>query len=300
MSRIKRNSGFTLVETIFSVAIFSMAVVFLYSTFVVNTRMYVLESDVLEVQQSTRTAIDELSRSLFMAGSGVPMGAIPSDLGFLYAVRPGYGGTDSPDTLVFLKGVTHVQAFINASMPDESAILKVEDASMFTPGDIALIQGGTLECGESLELFQITQISTDEGQNTIQHNQSPPWNEDERLNCTYLSPATITKIEFIKYFIDYSDPLHPCLVKGLDESTNLVIAEDIENLKVTYDLLSGERGLSAPSDPNVIRKVNFYLVGRTREEDERWSSGVHSLTGGSDGYRRYTLKTHVFIRNVES
>ena len=296
---VGRRSGFTLVETLFSLTLFSMAIVFLYSTFVVNSRMYLLQSDVLELQQMTRTAMDDVSRSLLMAGSGVPQGAIPSDLGYLYAVVPGYGGTNAPDTLTFLRGVTQVQTYLDESMPDQSAVLKVQDASMFTAGDVAIIQGSTEECGESLEMFQITEVSTD-GQNTLQHRQSPPWNADERLHCTYLSPATITKVDHIRYYIDESDSLHPCLVRRLNEGPPEVVATDIENLKITYDLLSGDRNVTDPFDPNLIRKVNFYLVGRTPEEDPRWTGGVHSLTGRSDGYRRYTLRTQVYIRNIES
>jgi len=294
-----RIEGFTLVELLFSMALFSMAVVFFYSTFVANTRMYRVENRVVELQQSTRTATDEVNRNLYMAGSGVPQGAVPSDIGFLYAVSPGYGGPDWPDTVTFLRGYSEVQAFLSASMPDESAELKVEDASMFTPGDVVIIQGGTQDCGESVELFQITQISLD-GQNMLQHNPSGPWNEDERLNCMYLPPSTITKVEFIRYYVDSSDPEHPCLVRRLNEQSTEIIAMDIENLKVAYDLLSGERGVSDPTDPNLIRKVNFTMIGRTSEEDRRWSGGVHSLTGESDGYRRYRLLTHVFIRNIES
>jgi len=296
-TKADRSSGFTLVETLFSLALFSMAVVYLYSTYVVNSRMYVLDSGVLELQQSTRTAIDEVSRSLLMAGSGVPQGAIPSDLGYLYAIMPGYGGSNSSDTLTFLRGVTEVQTFLNESMPNESAILKVDDASMFTPGDVVIIQGNTQECGESLEMFEVTQCST-EGQNTIQHRQSPPWNLDQRMNCSYLSPSTLTRVDHIQYYIDNSDPLHPCLMRSLNQDTPEIIAMDIENFKVTYDLLTGERDVSDPPDPTLIRKANFFLVGRTPEEDRRWSNGVNSLTGQSDGYRRYTLRTHVYIRNL--
>ena len=175
---------------------------------------------------------------------------------------------------------------------------EAHDTAMFTPGDVVIIQGSTQDCGEGLEMFEVTQISIDEGQNTIQHRQSLPWNEDERMNCTYLSPSTITRIDHIKYYIDNSDPLHPSLARSLNEGTSEIIAMDIENFKVTYDLLSGERGVSDPIDPNLIRKVNFYIVGRTPDEDSRWANGVHSLTGLPDGHRRYTLRTHVYIRNV--
>ncbi len=299
IARHGTQDGFTLVETLFSIALFSMAIIYLYSTFVVNTRMYIVENEVLEMQQSTRTAADEVSRAVYMAGAGVPPGAIPSDMGFLYVVMPGYGGPDAPDTMRFLKGDPQAQTLLNESMPDESAILKVDDASMFSPGDVALIQGNTAECGESIELFQITQVST-EGQNTLEHRRNPPWNQDESLNCIYLSPATITKVQEIQYSIDYSDPGHPVLVKSIDGNSPEPIAMDIENLKVTFDLLTGQRGMQDPFDPNLIRKINYYLVGRTPEEDPRWSGGVNSLTGQPDGYRRYKLRTQVYIRNMES
>jgi prepilin-type N-terminal cleavage/methylation domain-containing protein len=300
VNRLREREGFTLVETMFSMALFSMAVVFLYSTFVVNTRIYVLENDVLELQQSTRVAMDEIAREVFMAGSGVPQGAIPSDMGFLFAVMPAYGGTGSPDSLRFLRGDTGVQTSLSSSMTSRSSPLAVNDGSMFSAGDVVLIQGNTVECGESLELFQVTQVVNEGGLYTLEHRPSPPWNQDDRLSCTFMAPSTLTKVRLIRYAIDESDPLHPLLVKTIDEGASEVIARDIENFKVTYDLLNGMRGIKNPPDPNLIRKINFSLVGRTQGPDDRWAGGIHSLTGESDNYRRYRLNTQVFIRNIES
>lgn len=298
--RFKKTDGFTLVETLFSLVVFSLAIVFVYSTFVVNTRMYNVENDVLELQQMTRTAMDEISRMLLMTGANVPQGAIQSDMGFLYAITPGYGGPNSPDTLIFMRGIDEAQAALNNSMPSPSAELKVDEGSPFESGQLVIIQGNTLECGETREMFVITHVQTDEGQgqDLLQHRYFPPWNMDQSMNCSYLAPSTITRVDFMKYYIDESDRLHPCLIRSVNETTQEILATDIENFKITYDLLTGERGLVDPLDPDLIRQINVLIVGRTPEEDSRWQEGVHSLTGESDGYRRYRLQTDVFLRNM--
>jgi hypothetical protein len=104
----------------------------------------------------------------------------------------------------------------------------------------------------------------------------------------------------MRYYIDESDPLHPALVREIDNSTTEILAENIENFKVTYDLQSGVRSDPDPADLNLIRQVNFFVIGRTRNQDDRWEQGVHSLTGDQDGFRRYKLATQIFFRNLQS
>ncbi len=99
-----------------------------------------------------------------------------------------------------------------------------------------------------------------------------------------------TRIRLISYYLDVAtDPRHPRLIRRMnnghptdfDNSLGTIVAFDIENLQITYDIADGVTnptnvrmndadlagtGACAPRvcSPNQIRKVNIMLSGRSR------------------------------------
>jgi len=291
------EAGFTLTEIMISLMVFALISVFAFQIFRADHKVFVEQEEVMDMQQNARLALDQLVKDLRVAGAGVPLGGVDSDIGHLYPVIPGDGGDQSPDTLKLLASFRNIQTELSNSMPNESAEIKVDDASEFEVGAIAIIAGRTRECGESSEVFQITHIST-EGQDMLQHHQSPPWNEDQMLNCSYIIPSKIYMVSYRKYYVDYSDSLHPCLVLVENEGDPQIVADNIENLQVEYDLVTGEKDVADPEDPASIRKATVEIVARTATPDPQWKNGVHSITGTADNYRRLALKSDVQIRNL--
>lgn len=297
MHSYRKQIGFTLVEIMVSLTISLFVSLFSYQIFRADHKVFVEQVEVVDMQQSTRVAMDQLVRDLRIAGAGVPTGGVYSNIGFLSPVQPGDGGEGLPDTMIVLASFNNIQSDLAAPMPNESAEIKLADASEFTEGAIAIISGATVECGESGEVFQITHIS-DDGQNMLQHNSNAPWNDDQKLNCTYVIPATVIMVDFRIYYIDSSDSEHPKLMLKENALDPVVIAENIENLQIVYDLLTGQKDLPDPDNPQAIRKATITLIGRTDSSDPQWNNGVHSLTGAQDQYRRLTLQSDVQVRNL--
>jgi prepilin-type N-terminal cleavage/methylation domain-containing protein len=126
-----------------------------------------------------------------------------------------------------------------------------------------------------------------------------------------------TRIRMISYYIDnVTDPRRPRLVRRInnsddplkwndfDNSEGTVVAFDIENLQITYDLVDGAAnpsnvrmddldmttgGRCAPSRcyPNQIRKVNIMLAGRSRLPRR-----------GTNQFFRNRLVTQVSLRSL--
>jgi prepilin-type N-terminal cleavage/methylation domain-containing protein len=125
-------------------------------------------------------------------------------------------------------------------------------------------------------------------------------------------PTTASKIRMITYYIDATDPLHPRLVRRInnghptnfDNTLGTAVALDIENLSITYDLADGVGNPANvrmeavdltvngacnpdPCSPNQIRKVNILLAGRSRIPMR-----------GTNQYFRNTLVTQVSLRSL--
>lgn len=289
--------GFALPEILVSVTLLLFVSLFAFQIFRIDHKVLVEQEEVVDMQQNARVAHDQLLRDMRLAGAGVPKGGVDSDVGYLYPVIPGNGGGQLPDTLKVLASFDDVNTQLSHSMPNESAELKVIDASGFDVGAIALITGPTDEEIWAGEVFQITHIST-EGQNMLQHRQSPPWNEDQKLGYTYLAESRVSMMTYRKYYIDNSVASHPTLMVSDNEATPEALADNIENLQVVYDLVTGERDVADPENPASIRKATVTIVARTATPDPQWNGGIHSITGAADHYRRFTLRSDVQLRNL--
>jgi hypothetical protein len=133
--------------------------------------------------------------------------------------------------------------------------------------------------------------------------------------CDFVTTVA-TRIRMITYYIDNTDPRRPKLVRRMgnsddpakwnnfDNTEGTVVAFDIENLQISYDLVDGVNnpsnvrmddddmggtGRCAPGRcyPNQIRKVNILLAGRSRLPRR-----------GTNQYFRNRLVTQVSLRSL--
>ena len=74
MNTTSQEKGFTLIEILISIAIFGLVMGVMYSLYISMNRTTVNQTDILEVQQNVRIALDRLSRDIRMAGALVPAG----------------------------------------------------------------------------------------------------------------------------------------------------------------------------------------------------------------------------------
>ncbi len=298
MSQSRESAGFTVTEMTISLAIFMIVSLFAYQIFKADQKSYVEQAEVTGMQQNVRVAIDQVTNDLRIAGSGVPSGGVMSDLGLLHPIDPGNGDNGFPDTVVVFAGFHRVETELAAPMADRSSGVAVEDVSGFSVGSLVIIHGATTDCGESSELFLITGISGGEPK-VFDHSTQSPWNEDQSLSCTYVQPSTVILANYRKYYIDDSDPLHPSLVLEEDGQAPRIVADNVENMQLVYDLVTGDRDLPDPVSPGAIRKATVTFVARTNTPDPGWPHGLHSITGEPDHYRRLTLTSDIQIRNLK-
>jgi prepilin-type N-terminal cleavage/methylation domain-containing protein len=297
MNRMSESRGFTLTEIMVSLTLCTVVSFFSYQIFRADSRVFVEQIEVANMQQNARMAMDQLVRDLRIAGLGVPIGGVNSDIGILYAVKPGNGANGVPDTLTVLSNFSNIQTELAEPMSSEGSSIRVKDVSGFTVGALAIISGPTLESGEHAEVFQITSVS-DGGQNVLEHHQSLPWNNDQRLACAYTPPAAVRMVSYRQYYLDATDSSHPKLMTRENAGDPQVISDDVENLQIVYDLLTGEKDLPDPDSPTSIRKATVTIVARTDTPDPQWNNGIHSLTGANDHFRRLMLQSDVQVRNL--
>ena len=87
------HRGFTLVELIVVIGIFSIVMAAIYSVFVRSNRVYISQEEVVDAQQEARSALEILGREIRMAGL---IAANNQPGGFDLIIGPAYpGGADS-------------------------------------------------------------------------------------------------------------------------------------------------------------------------------------------------------------
>lgn len=111
-------------------------------------------------------------------------------------------------------------------------------------------------------------------------------------------PTTATRIWMITYYIDSNtNPQRPVLMRQVNFNPPLAVAEVIENLNVTYDIVNAlatvpatnAPQIIAPDTPAQIRKVNLLLAARSETAYGQ---------GRTMGYFRNNLQTEVSVQSL--
>lgn len=189
------------------------------------------------------------------------------------------------------------------------------------PGDLIMLTKGSASI-----LLQVTEVNGQElkfsNGDSINMNQSASYNGTMHSMAAYAPPdndaqgriyTEASRIRMTSYYIDaVTNPVRPRLVRRMnngdpytfDNTLGTVVAFDIENLQITYDIADGVNnpanvrmndadlagtGACAPRacSPNQIRKVNLLLSGRSPRPSR--TTGQHF---------RNTLITQVSLRSL--
>jgi hypothetical protein len=109
-------------------------------------------------------------------------------------------------------------------------------------------------------------------------------------------PTTATRIWMVTYYIDSNtNPQRPILMRQVNFNPAVAVAEVIENLNVTYDIVNAQVTAPAvnapqiilPDTPAQIRKVNLSLAARSE-----------TASNQTRGYFRNNLQTEVSIQSL--
>src|SRR5574337_419184 len=137
------------------------------------------------------------------------------------------------------------------------------DLIMFTNAQGTALQQVTSVGGQTVnfaagDAFNLNQRSASAG-TIMQLQSSGTW-----------PPTTPTRVWMITYYLDTTtNPQQPRLLQQVNLNPARAVAEVIENLQVSYDLVDGVTNPTnvktppAANSPNQIRKVNLYLAARS-------------------------------------
>ncbi|HEY4879898.1 MAG TPA: prepilin-type N-terminal cleavage/methylation domain-containing protein [Candidatus Acidoferrales bacterium] len=170
--------------------------------------------------------------------------------------------------------------------------LKVGDLIMFQNAGGVTLQCITGVAGEVVSFaggdpFKLNQTGL--ANSTLPQTAVPP-------NSGAYPPTTATRIWMVTYYIDSkANPQRPMLMRQVNFNPAVAVAEVIENLNVTYDIVdaiatapaANAPQIIAPDTPAQIRKVNLLLAARSE-----------SISLQSHQYFRNNLQTEVSIQSL--
>jgi type IV pilus assembly protein PilW len=303
------SSGFTLIEILVALLITSILTVAIYSFFVGQHHAYTVQDQVIEMEQNARAAMDMIRRDLRMAGyhamgddlinnlsdfvnvSFIPTSPVTVNLDANPKISEG-SGTD-PDMITFLSvlpttnnptilkekadiGDTYIIVDLTKSKGEDQ--YKVGDMlHLGTCSDYARIDN--IEFVDlPLETYQYTKLSIDTNPTDSSTNSG--------LSRSYEAGVAVGEIYVVSYAVfnddndssyDKHDPGHPVLKRKANGGGFQPVAENITDMQLQH-LGSGE--------------IEISLSSRTDRADHKFQS--------NDGYRSYTAKAKVKVRNADT
>ena len=264
----KDAAGFTLLEALIAMVLAGLVTLAVFKVYVNQHKSWTQQEEIIDMQQNARAAIDELTRQIRMAGFELPIQ--------LHGIE---AYNTNPDTIVINYSDGGCDATIEHTMPTPSSELRCDghDVSCFWDGQWAYIfdpdSGGD-------EFFAITEVQT--GSSHIQHNTMS-------LSKCYDEGAIILSLIHVKFFIDYSDSLHPNLMMELPGQAPQVYAENITDLQFQYVMKNGAI-LDQPAIPEDIRQVIINITARTNDPD---------IDLAGKPYRTRSITSSVNVRNLD-
>jgi len=347
MAATKSEAGFTLVEFLIATVVLMLLMGSLLAVVQVSESLHNSTQQGLELQQNVRSSLNFIARELINAGSGVPyitringsppilvpFGAKLGPLGApisgnaVYFVTPGdatgdavvmdgEGGTLATgfqtDMLTFLGGMGDAR-FVDQNAPGPTAnwgaVVYVEDASIFSPGQVVLVTNGFQIALGQITGIQGTGLQFTSGIDPLglnasgtAENPTPGYSAAQQIPGG--PPPQVMPLSTITYFVDATtDPAHPALKRSannaLGAAAAVTLADDIEDFQVEWvvDHDANATTASIPIDGpiaaqlSLVRGVTLTIAGRSRVRMDMDNATF------ADRHARLTMSQTVFFRN---
>lgn len=279
-SRLTGSGGFTLVEMIVALAVFSTVMTVVFITLAVQQRSFAVQNDRTEIQKSLRHAINILEKELKNAGSGFPFpprlilpagwgGGIRAHLGSGVEVTVDESG--GPESLAIVNVLSH-PVRLTRGMATASSSLPVDGEIPWSPGMLGMISDGT-----DAEIFRVTGI---DGKSILQHKSGGIFQEE--LSKPYARGASVARILLAGYAVSVPNDqgLTALVRREIDGDGNLrdrTIVEAVSDLRVRWVTADGSekeierQGSDTVSDyPAVSLKIRSVSRGRLDGESRPW------------------------------
>ncbi len=272
---LKKNKGITLIELLVALVISGLLLAAAYRTFIGQQKTFVLQDQVVDMQQNMRLAINRMMTEIRMAGFGNISMVLPVTIGantFNNAVNlntPTAGAL----TIVSATGEAATLTTLASMGQNQITVSTLTDAignPLFDTGNRKYI------CIGGLESYTITSI--DSGTKTVTLNGT--------LLFTHPIGTPVFPIKALTYQVAVVNRI-PTLLKDENLGNGLQPqADNIENLQFTYLDASG----NITANPPDIRIIRVSLTARAERQDPDLHNG--------DGYRRRQIASNIHIKNM--
>jgi prepilin-type N-terminal cleavage/methylation domain-containing protein len=306
------NGGFTLVEILIAIAITLVVMGSIFYAFKSQQDSYVVQSQVTTMQQTLRGGMYMLTRDVQMAGYYTNFASKEYTMSWAnnQDIRPVFYALNDVTGVTGIRDGTDVIFIVKASLTDGRQLYSGEEAYETTLNVSASFlnsyYSGVLVLNDlsRAEFFELG------GSGNLVVN-----DDDGKLDEIYSQGDRIHRADVIKYYVD-DDPDRPGLRRhniGNNESGGQLVAENIENLQIRYQLDSGA-WVNDPHNPPTytaanVRAVQIFLVARTdhtirnwndTEAYPMWAGATYTPPTADSGFRRKILCTTTEIRNIGS
>jgi prepilin-type N-terminal cleavage/methylation domain-containing protein len=264
--QFKESRGFTLIELLVATIIGTIAVAAGFQLFIDQNKSHIIQASLSDMQQNGRAALDELAAKVRQAGYRVPLG-----------VRCIRSWDSNPDTIaISYLAEPLCTTRLSQVMATSSEELKCATSGVagFQENTWAYIFDATASTGE---FFYITAVEA--GSKQIQHSLAS-------LSKAYPSGSQVFMMNYLKYYIDDSDTLHPRFMMVENGGQPVIYSDNIEDLQFHYVQASGAVSDTVTVD-RFVREVEMQLTSRSEKNDLFLKQ-----------YRRDTLSTRVMVRNL--
>ncbi len=266
---LNNKNGVTIIELLIALVISALLVAALYRTFVGQQKTYIVQEQVVDMQQNVRVAINKMMREIRMAG----FGGIDSVLNLTGGVN-GFTQpiTAAPTTITIVGGFEQIRR-------DNGDPIVIASTS----GNQITLNYATDEFDRANHQFiSIGGVES----NTVQSRSVKTLTLDQPISFNHPPGTPIFKIQAITYSVGTSGG-KPALLRN--ENTgggNQPLADNIENIQFEYFDSNG----SLTTDPANIRVVRVTVTARTDRLDPDFKGG--------DGFRRRTIASNIYVRNM--
>ncbi|OGP90900.1 MAG: hypothetical protein A2157_05510 [Deltaproteobacteria bacterium RBG_16_47_11] len=257
-------------ELIIALAISAVLVAALYRTFLTQHHGFAVQDDVLDMQQNTRVALNEMIREIRMAGFGNIGPILPVTISgrtYPYAINPDVPSKGALTILAAIGGTTTLTG-INPP-PNENQIM-VSGAALFDTIKRKYISIAGIESYVIINISTNTLTLDRKVVTSFKTDGNTPVHAIRAI--TYLVPSGTTVLRRNENWGGGAQPL----------------AEDIENVTFQYFDGNGNPTLS----PLAFRTIRVTVTARTKKADLRFKAGA------GDGYRRRQVSSNILLRNM--
>jgi type IV pilus assembly protein PilW len=266
---IKNKKGVTLIELLIALIISALLIAGIYKTFIGQQKTYIVQEQVVDMQQNLRAGINKMIREIRMAGFG--------GLDYVLGLSGGVNGYSNIITPSGDNEITIVGGFKQIRRDNGEPI--VVDSAL---GKTLTLNYATDEFdGEKHKYISIGGLES----NKVLSRSKNVITLEKDLNLNFPSGTPIFKIQAITYNKTNDNVLRR------DENTGggaQPLAENIEDLRFEYFDANG----NATTNPGNIRMVRVTITARTERSDPDYKS--------EEGIRRRTISSNIYVRNIES